>query len=140
MHGRNGQAMVEFALCVFALALVLSALLAFGAIIPRTARLQGEVRRAAGLAAASGSGSGSAAGVLPAPLSDGLPAALRPLPALELVTEERHETVDLDALAAEYLFETNEGREYRLHEQASLPVLGVPSCDVPALTAEGGLL
>ena len=47
MHGRNGQAMVEFALCVFALALVLSALLAFGAIIPRTARLQGEVRRAA---------------------------------------------------------------------------------------------
>lgn len=138
MHGRNGQAMVEFALCVFALALVLSALLAFGAIIPRTARLQGEVRRAAGLAAASGPG--AAAGVLPAPLSDGLPAALRPLPALELVTEERHETVDLDALAAEYLFETNEGREYRLHEQASLPVLGVPSCDVPALTAEGGLL
>lgn len=138
MHGRNGQAMVEFALCVFALALVLSALLAFGAIIPRTARLQGEVRRAAGLAAASGSG--AAASVLPAPLSDNLPAALRPLPALELVTEERHETVDLDALAAEYLFETNEGREYRLHEQASLPVLGVPSCDVPALTAEGGLL
>ena len=138
MHGRNGQAMVEFALCVFALALVLSALLAFGAIIPRTARLQGEVRRAAGLAASSGSG--AAAGVLPAPLSDGLPAALRPLPALELVTEERHETVDLDALAAEYLFETNEGREYRLHEQASLPVLGVPFCDVPALTAEGGLL
>lgn len=138
MHGRNGQAMVEFALCVFALALVLSALLAFGAIIPRTARLQGEVRRAAGLAAASGSG--AAADVLPAPLSDNLPAALRPLPALELVTEERHETVDLDALAAEYLFETNEGREYRLHEQASLPVLGVPSCDVPALTAEGGLL
>ena len=136
MHGRNGQAMVEFALCVFALALVLSALLAFGAIIPRTARLQSEVRRAAGLAAASG----TAAGVLPAPLSDGLPAALRPLPALELVTEERHETVDLDALAAEYLFETNEGREYRLHEQASLPVLGVPFCDVPALTAEGGLL
>lgn len=138
MHGRNGQAMVEFALCVFALALVLSALLAFGAIIPRTARLQGEVRRAAGLAAASGSA--AAAGVLPAPLSDGLPAALRPLPALELVTEERHETVDLDALAAEYLFETNEGREYRLHEQASLPVLGVPFCDVSTLTAEGGLL
>ena len=138
MHGRNGQAMVEFALCVFALALVLSALLAFGAIIPRTARLQGEVRRAAGPAAASGSG--AAAGVLPVPLSDNLPAALRPLPALELVTEERHETVDLDALAAEYLFETNEGREYRLHEQASLPVLGVPFCDVPALTAEGGLL
>ena len=49
-------------------------------------------------------------------------------------------TPNLDALAAEYLFETNEGREYRLHEQASLPVLGVPSCDVPALTAEGGLL
>ena len=73
-------------------------------------------------------------------LSDNLPAALRPLPVLELVTEERHETVDLDALAAEYLFETNEGREYRLHEQASLPVLGVPFCDVPALTAEGGLL
>ena len=138
MHGRNGQAMVEFALCVFALALVLSALLAFGAILPRTARLQGVGRRAAALAAASGSG--AAAGVLPAPLSDGLPAALRPLPALELVTEERHETVDLDALAAEYLFETNEGREYRLHEQASLPVLGVPFCDVPALTAEGGLL
>ena len=138
MHGRNGQAMVEFALCVFALALVLSALLAFGAIIPRTARLQGEVRRAAGLAAASGSA--AAAGVLPAPLSDNLPAALRPLPALELVTEERHETVDLDALAAEYLFETNEGREYRLHEQASLPVLGVPFCDVSTLTAEGGLL
>ena len=130
--------MVEFALCVFALALVLSALLAFGAIIPRTARLQGEVRRAAGLAAASGSA--AAAGVLPAPLSDGLPAALRPLPALELVTEERHETVDLDALAAEYLFETNEGREYRLHEQASLPVLGVPFCDVSTLTAEGSLL
>ena len=138
MHGRNGQAMVEFALCVFALALVLSALFAFGAIIPRTTRLQSEVRRAAGLAAASGSA--AAAGSLPAPLSDNLPAALRPLPALELVTEERHETVDLDALAAEYLFETNEGREYRLHEQASLPVLGVPPCDVPALTAEGGLL
>mgnify|MGYP006928570417 FL=1 len=138
MHGRNGQAMVEFALCVFALALVLSALFAFGAIIPRTTRLQSEVRRAAGLAAASGSA--AAVGSLPVPLSDNLPAALRPLPALELVTEERHETVDLDALAAEYLFETNGGREYRLHEQTSLPVLGVPLCDVPALTAEGGLL
>ncbi len=138
MHARTGQAMVEFALCVFALALVLSALLAFGAIIPRTTRLQSEVRRAAGLAAASGSA--AAVGSLPVPLSDNLPTALRPLPALELVTEERHETVDLDALAAEYLFETNEGREYRLHEQASLPVLGVPSCDVSTLAAEGGLL
>lgn len=138
MHGRDGQAMIECALCLFAFALVLSALLAFGAIIPRTTQLQSEVRRAAGLAAASGSA--AAVGSLPAPLSDNLPAALRPLPALELVTEERHETVDLDALAAEYLFETNEGREYRLHEQASLPVLGVPPCDVPTLTAEGGLL
>ena len=51
MHARSGQAMIEFALGLFALTLILSALLAFGAIIPKTTQLQSEVRRAAGRAA-----------------------------------------------------------------------------------------
>ena len=62
------------------------------------------------------------------------------VPALELVTEQRHETVDLTALAAEYLFEANAGDEYRVSEEASMPAMGVPAFDVNALAQEGGLL
>ncbi len=138
MHAKSGQAMVEFAVCVFAFALILSALFAFGAIIPKTAQLQSEVRRAAGRAAASGGGAGE--GALPVCIVNNLPADVRSIPALERVTEQRHETVDLAALAAEYLFEANEGNEFRIHESASMPVLGVPAFDVNALGQEGGLL
>ncbi len=133
MHAKSGQAMVEFAVCVFAFALILSALFAFGAIIPKTTQLQSEVRRAAGRAAETGGGSGN--GGLPVSILNSLPRSVN-LSAAELVTEQRYETVDLDALAAEYLFETNEGNEFRIHESASMPAMGVPTFNF----AEGDLL
>ncbi len=138
MHAKSGQAMVEFAVGLFVFALILSALFAFGAIIPRTTQLQSDVRRDAGRAAESGRG--GRAGSLPVRISENLPSDVQAIPALELVTEERVETVDLDALAAEYLFETNEGNEYRIRESAAMPVMGVPTFDITALGLEGGLL
>ncbi len=138
MHAKSGQAMVEFAVCVFAFALILSALLAFGAIIPKTTQLQSEVRRAAGHAAETGGG--SVDGALPVHIVDNLPTEVQSVPALELVTEERYETVDLNALAAEYLFETNEGNEFRIHESATMPVMGVPTFNITVFGEEGGLL
>ncbi|MDO5320010.1 MAG: hypothetical protein Q4G65_15385 [bacterium] len=138
MHARSGQAMIEFALGLFALTLILSALLAFGAIIPKTTQLQSEVRRAAGRAAESGEG--SADGALPVRILDNLPADARDIPAVELVTEQRHETVDLTQFAAEWLFPANGDNEFRIHEEASMPAMGVPTFEINQLEQEGGLL
>ena len=138
MGARHGQAMIECALCLFALALVLSALLAFGALIPRTTRLMSDVRRDAGRAAMSGAAGASDA--LPVALRDALPAPLQALPPLATATEERHETVELPPFAAEYLFKVNAAGEYRLHESAALPTLTVPACEVSAFTIDGDLL
>lgn len=138
MHARSGQAMIEFALGLFVLTLILSALLAFGAIIPKTTQLQSEVRRAAGRSAEVGDGSPE--GALPARVLNNLPTDLRAIPAVELVTEQRHETVDLTAFAAEWLFPANGDNEFRIHEEASMPAMGVPTLDVHPLEQEGGLL
>ena len=138
MHARSGQAMVEFALGLFALALILSALLAFGAIIPKTTRLQSEVRRAAGRSAEARGGSSD--GALPVRILENLPVGARGISAVELVTEQRHETVDLTQFAAEWLFPANGDNEFRIHEEASMPAMGVPTLDVNPLEQEGGLL
>ena len=138
MHARSGQAMVEFALGLFALTLILSALLAFGAIIPKTTQLQSEVRRAAGRSAEAGGGSSN--GALPVRILDNLPADARGIPAVELVTEQRHETVDLTQFAADWLFPANGDNEFRIHEEASMPAMGVPAFEVNPLEQEGGLL
>ncbi len=135
----RGQAMIECAVCLFAFALVLSALLAFGAIIPRATRLLSDVRRDAGRAAQAGSA--GEVGALPPVLNAALPTALQTLPPVALATKEDHETVDLPTLAGEYLFEVNAAGEYRLHEAAALPAFTVPTFDAPAFTAaEGDLL
>lgn len=138
MHARSGQAMIEFALGLLVLSLILSALFAFGEIIPKTTELQSEVRRAAGRAAESGGGSSE--GALPVRILENLPADVRGVPAIELVTEQRHETVDLTEFAAEWLFPANGDNEFRIHEEASMPAMGVPTFDVPPLEQEGGLL
>ncbi len=134
----RGQAMIECAICLFAFALVLSALLAFGAIIPRATRLMSDMRRDAGCAARTGSGGDE--GALPAVLGTALPNALQTLPPVALATKEDHETVDIPSLAGEYLFEVNAAGEYRLHETAALPAFTVPKFTVPAFTSEGNLL
>lgn len=124
MRARSGQAMIEFALGLFVLALVLSALLSIGKIIPESTRLQSVVRREAGRNAESGGGTPN--GALPAAIRGNLPDPMGRLAAVELTTSAQIETVDLDAFAAEYLFDTNEGNEYRIRETTSLPVMGVP--------------
>ena len=138
MHAKSGQAMIEFALGLFVFTLILSALLAFGAIIPKTTQLQNEVRRAAGRSAEAGGGSPD--GALPVRILENLPMDARGIPAVELITEQRHETVDLTPFAAEWLFPANGDNEFRIHEEASMPAMGVPTLDVIPLEQEGGLL
>lgn len=125
MHDKCGQAMIEFAICLLAFALVLSALLAFGSIVPKSMALQSESRRAAGCAAQVGGGSPE--GSLSPRHLDNLPSGVRSVAVVEIVSEERHETVDLDALSAEYLFETNGENEFRIHERTSMPSMRIPN-------------
>ena len=71
---------------------------------------------------------------------DNLPAGARDIPAVELVTEQRHETVDLTRFAADWLFPANGDNEFRIHEEASMPAMGVPTFEINQLEQEGGLL
>lgn len=142
MHARSGQAMIEFALGLFALALILSALFSIGKIIPESTRLQSIVRREAGRNAESGGGEPN--GAVPERIGGNLPSRVSDLRPVELTTSEQIETVDLDAFAAEYLFDTNAGNEYRVRESMSMPVMGLPRFPPNELAVdtapEGGLL
>lgn len=138
MHARRGQAMIEFAIGMFVFALILSALFAFAAIIPESTRAQSMVRKLAGRDAESGSGSPD--GSLPARTSENLPAALRAIPAVELVRQQIDFTVDIGDFAAENLLGDESAREVRVSEEAHMPALGLPQFDAGALAEGGGLL
>ena len=130
MHARakSGQAGIEFAVGVFAFALLLSALFTFAAIIPESTRVQSLTRAMAGRNAEAGEG--TAEGNLPDRTLDNLPLALRSVPA-----------VDLDELAATYMFGEGGKSELKIGEEAFLPAMGLPAFNpATAITDEEGLL
>ena len=138
MRGRSksGQAGIEFAVGVFAFALLLSALFTFASIIPETTRVQSLTRAMAGRNAQSGAG--TAEGNLPERTLDNLPLALRSVPAVDLVRERLDFTVDLDELAATYMCGKS---ELKMGEEAYLPAMGLPDFNpATAITDEEGLL
>lgn len=139
MHAKRGQAAIEFAIGVFAFALLLSAIITFANIIPETTRIQSMCRALAGRNAESGSG--AAEGTLPERTRKNLPLALQNVPAVDLVRENLDFTVDLDELAATYMFGADGKRELKIGEQAYMPAMGLPDFN-PAnrLTKEEGLL
>ena len=139
MHAKRGQAAIEFAVCVFAFALLLSAIFTFASIIPESTRIQSMVRAMAGRNAQSGTG--LAEGNLPERTLDNLPLALRSVPAIDLVHETLDFTVDLDELAATYMFGEDGKNELKIREESSLPAMGLPDfTPATGITQEEGLL
>lgn len=139
MRAKRGQAAIEFAVCVFAFALLLSAIFTFASIIPESTRIQSMVRAMAGRNAQSGTG--LAEGNLPERTRDNLPLALRSVPAVDLVHETLDFTVDLDELAATYMFGEGGKSELKVREESSLPAMGLPNfTPATGLTQEEGLL
>ena len=139
MHAKRGQAAIEFAGCVFAFALLLSAIFTFASIIPESTRIQSMVRAMAGRNAQSGTG--LAEGNLPERTLDNLPLALRSVPAIDLVHETLDFTVDLDELAATYMFGEDGKSELKIREESSLPAMGLPDfTPATGITQEEGLL
>ena len=136
---KAGQAAIEFAICVFAFALLLSAVLTFAQIIPESTRIQSMVRAMAGRNAQAGNG--AAEGTIPERTLDNLPLAMRSVPAVDLVHENLDFTVDLDELAATYMFGEDGKSELKIHEESSMPAMGLPDF-TPAtrITDEEGLL
>lgn len=141
MRGRSksGQAGIEFAVGAFAFALLLSALFTFAKIIPESTRVQSLTRAMAGRNAQSGAGVSE--GSLPERTLDNLPLALRAVPAVDLVRERLDFTVDLDELAATYMFGEGGKSELKMGEEAYLPTMGLPDFNpATAITDEEGLL
>ena len=139
MHAKRGQAAIEFAVCVFAFALLLSAIFTFASISPESTRIQSMVRAMAGRNAQSGTG--LAEGNLPERTLDNLPLALRSVPAIDLVHETLDFTVDLDELAATYMFGEDGKSELKIREESSLPAMGLPDfTPATGITQEEGLL
>ena len=139
MHAKRGQAAIEFAVCVFAFALLLSAIFTFASIIPESTHIQSMVRAMAGRNAQSGTG--LAEGNLPERTLDNLPLALRSVPAIDLVHETLDFTVDLDELAATYMFGEDGKSELKIREESSLPAMGLPDfTPATGITQEEGLL
>lgn len=141
MRGRSksGQAGIEFAVGAFAFALLLSALFTFAKIIPESTRVQSLTRAMAGRNAQSGAGVSE--GSLPERTLDNLPLALRAVPAVDLVRERLDFTVDLDELAATYMFGEGGKSELKMGKEAYLPAMGLPDFNpATAITDEEGLL
>ena len=141
MRGRSksGQAGIEFAVGAFAFALLLSALFTFAKIIPESTRVQSLTRAMAGRNAQSGAGVSE--GSLPERTLDNRPLALRAVPAVDLVRERLDFTVDLDELAATYMFGEGGKSELKMGEEAYLPAMGLPDFNpATAITDEEGLL
>ena len=139
MRAKRGQAAIEVAMCVFAFALLLSAVFTFANIIPESTRIQNMVRALAGRNAESGNG--AAEGTIPQRTLQNLPSALRNVPAVDLVRENLDFTVDLDELAATYMFGADGKNELKIGEESYMPAMGLPDFN-PAtrMTDEEGLL
>ena len=139
MSAKRGQAAIEFVVCVFAFAILLSAVFTFANIIPESTRIQSMVRALAGRNAESGNG--AAEGTIPQRTLQNLPRALRNVPAVDLVRENLDFTVDLDELAATYMFGADGKNELKIGEESYMPAMGLPDFN-PAtrMTDEEGLL
>ena len=134
-RSRRGQAMIEMAIGMLVFALILGGLLAFGAIIPESMRLQTMVRRMAGYEAqgnASGSVDGSPLPTLRHVLTEPeiqpvtttgffTDASARPL---EFRTQSLNFSVDLEPGTAEWIWggETT----FRGLEECHMPVMKIP--------------
>lgn len=134
MRTRSGQAMIELALGLFVFALVVCALLSFGAVIPESLRLQGMVRRIAGREAQTAAGGANCGSAIPAvgtALSD---EEVQPLDVsqftelsarpVELVERSLSFETDIDDFAAEWLYGE---KTFRGAESASMPTMTIPN-------------
>lgn len=93
---RPGQAMIELALGMFALALVLAALFGFSTYILKSLDQQRTMRREAGVSALNGIGTG-------------------------YLSSSRHDAVEVDPLAAKYIFGSE---RVDVRESVHLPSMG----------------
>lgn len=134
MRTRDGQAMIELALGLFVFALVVCALLSFGAIVHESLRLQGMVRRIAGREAQTSIGGANCGSSIPsvaAVLSD---EEVRPLDAspftdladrpAELVERSLSFETDIDDFAAEWLYGE---KSFRGIESVAMPTMTIPN-------------
>ena len=132
---RRGQAMIEMAIGMLVFALILGGLLAFGAIIPESMRLQTMVRRMAGYEAqgnASGSTDGSPLPNLQHVLTEPeiqpvtttksfTDASIRPL---EFRSQALNFSVDIEQGTADWIWggETT----FRGQEECHMPIMKIP--------------
>ena len=96
-RAQRGQALMELAVGLFALSLVLAALIAFTSYILSSLDMQRTIRREAGTRAISSIGSAYS-------------------------SSSKNDTIEVDSLAAEYVF----GKEsVHVHEQVQMPAMGI---------------
>ncbi len=125
-HPRRGQAMVEFAIGMFVFVLIVSALLAFGELIPKAIEYEYQVRKMAGRAA-QGKVTASSDGSWPHAAYDNISSKIvniKDLAASEFHGESLSFTITLEPLAQKYVF----GEEkFRFVEDAFIPPLKIPN-------------
>ena len=130
MRTDKGQAMVEFVVGVFALVLIISALIIFGRAIPEATRHLSLVRVKAGRDAQSAAGGDTLGGAPPAVM-----AALAEADAPSEPGPVREETLNFEVDVRDVGAERFLGfSKLHLSETATLPVMSIPK---PA-RAEGG--
>ncbi len=123
---RNGQAMIEFAIGMFVFALIVSALLAFGELIPKSIEYEYQVRKMAGYAA-QGEETAASDGAWPQSVHSQFSSAIIDmgnLNAAEFNGESLSFTIPLEPLAQEYLFGDD---QFRLVEDAFMPPMRIPN-------------
>ena len=142
-RSRSGQAMIEMAVGIFIFVLVLSALLAFGRIIPEAMRLQSEARCKAGYEAQSSASAISDGRKFPQ--VDGVLAEPEVQPErpprafaeaaqspCECRTMFQSFSVDLEGVSNEWLWQG--ATKFRGLEECHMPVMTIPE-----FSGEGGM-
>lgn len=131
MRTENGQAAVEFAIGVFALILILSAIIVFGRVIPEASRHLSLVRVKAGRDAMSATSGNTSGGVPQSILSvmSGSGAAMEPAP----LREETLNYVTDVSDAGNVVFPGID--KFRMSVKAVIPVMTIPRAERP----EGGI-
>lgn len=126
MRTDSGQAMMEFVIGIFALALLLSAFLVIGDIIPKATDSLSLVRFNAGLNALDGRGSAPHGGAGPTTLTSILDRGGAPYNATPLSHDTFTAETKIGDLSAQYLFGDN---KFRTKESAYLPTLDLPKIE-----------
>lgn len=132
MRTDKGQAMVEFVVGVFALVLIISALIIFGRAIPEATRHLSLVRVKAGRDAQSAAG-GDTLGSAPPAVMDVFAGADAPSEPGPIREETLNFEVNVSDVGAESLFGFS---KLHLSETAVFPVMTIPK----PMRAEGGAL